>query len=57
MRKRLFGAALTCIFLFSSFGGGSVNAMELMTDTDAIVTDDDFTSETGNYIEGGADVL
>ena len=55
MRKRLFGAALTCIFLFSSFGGGSVNAMELMTDTDAIVTDDDFTSETGNYIEGGAD--
>lgn len=55
MRKRLFGAALTWIFLFSSFGGGSVNAMELMTDTDAIVTDDDFTSETGNYIEGGAD--
>lgn len=55
MRKRLFAAIISCVFLFGSLGGGSVHAMERMTDTDAAVIDDDFTSETGNYIEGGPD--
>lgn len=50
MRKRLFTTVITCVFLFSSLGGGSVNAMESMTNTDA-----DFTSETGGYIENDSD--
>lgn len=55
MRKRLFTTVITCAFLFGLLGGGSVNAMELMTNTDAVAVDDDFTSETGNYIEGNTD--
>ncbi|MCM1288654.1 MAG: Ig-like domain-containing protein [Clostridium sp.] len=64
MRKKAFATVITCIFLFSSLGGGSVNAMELMTDTDAAIElmtetdaaiDDDSTGETDSYVESDID--